>query len=564
VGDLRLDNRPALLEALELADRPPESVSDAELTAAAYLLWGEACVDHLLGAFAFALWDPSRRLLFAARDHLGVKPFHYAFRKGAFFGFASEIKALLGVDGVDTSANPQALAHQLLVPIEDDPQSTFFNGVSVLPPSHWLAVRDGVLETGRYWAPDPHRQHAPASDEEFAEEYRRLFFQAVERRLRSAGPVASMLSGGLDSSSIVSVAATLLGRDGHSKLHTLSATYGDSTSDERPYIDAMIDAFDVEPQFMAADQTSPLVDTDRIAALLDRPNPAGNLHLSWTMFAQAHDAGCRVVFEGFDGDSTVSHGIHFLTELAYRGRVFELKRQLEAWGKRHGEPWKPTFRRMLRSRFLQRRLEDTGVYAAYRRLRRIPDWTPPSIPDDPEWKPVLDPDFARTVSAFGREEEVFFRSERAFHHALITKPLMSRTLGLLDLTAAARGVEPRFPFMDKDLIEFCLALPPRQKIRDGWTRWIARQGLRGVLPEVICNRPGKSSLTHGFFYALGRFEQQRLKSFVDDPPHGIDQYVRVDFLRTTYEKFVKGRAQEREMALFFRAFSIAQWLGAAG
>ena len=564
VGDLRLDNRPTLLRALGLVDRPAESVSDAELVVSAYLRWGEACVDHLLGAFAFVLWDPSRHLLFGARDHLGVKPFYYAFRRSDFFAFASEIKALLTVESVDASPNPQALANQLLIPVEDDPHSTFYKGVSVLPPAHWVAVRQGVVETARYWTPDPRRQHGSATDEEFALEYRRLFSQAVERRLRSSGPVGSMLSGGLDSSSIVAVAATALTREGRPKLHTLSATYGDSTSDERPYIDAMIDAFEVDPQFMAADETSPLVDTDRIAALLDRPNPAGNLHLSWTMFALARDAGCRVVFEGFDGDSTVSHGIHFLTELAYRGRFLELRRQLEAWGTRHGEPWRQTFRTMVRSRFLQRRLEELGIYRAYRRIRRIPDWAPPPIGDDPEWRSVLAPDFATTVTALGREPEVFFASERAFHHALITKPLMSRTMGLLDLTAAARGVEARFPFMDKDLIEFCLALPPRQKIRDGWTRWVARQGLRGVLPDVICDRPGKSSLTHGFFYALGRFETERLKRFVEAPPHGIDRYVRAEFLRETFEKFAAGRAEEREMAIFFRAFSVSQWLGAAG
>src|SRR2546427_256925 len=236
VADARIDNRGELCSLLPA----PSDATDAELILAAYERWGEHCPEHLLGDFAFAMWDGRTQRLFCARDHFGVKPLYYHHRPSRLFAFASEIKGLLALPDVPRRLNETRVA-DYLVPLLEDKVITFYEEIVRLPPAHRMVVsRDGVL-IEQYWALDPEREIRMKSDAEYAEAFREIFTEAVRCRLRSAFPVGSMLSGGLDSSSIACVARELLAEDGGGKLHTFSAIFPDVPEcDEREYIDAVV------------------------------------------------------------------------------------------------------------------------------------------------------------------------------------------------------------------------------------------------------------------------------------------------------------------------------------
>ena len=205
----------------------------------AYLQWGRECLQHFNGMWAFALWDEQKQQLWCARDRFGVKPFYYA-EVGSEFRFASEPKALLGDDTDLRRLNPRALGRFLVESICDDEEETFFAGLKPLPPAHHLWVsREGGLNMQRYWAlapghnfeaglelasvrlqgapsvpalsfPDPRLPaHPDVSFYTAAEALRALLQDAVRLRLRSDVPVGTCLSGGMDSSSIVSIASAL-------------------------------------------------------------------------------------------------------------------------------------------------------------------------------------------------------------------------------------------------------------------------------------------------------------------------------------------------------------------
>src|SRR3989442_1004237 len=219
-ADARIDNRAELCSVLSA----PSTVTDAELILQAYARWGERCPEHLLGDFAFALWDARRGFLFCARDHFGVKPFYYHHRPGRLFAFASEIKGLLVLSDVPRRLNETRVA-DYLVPLLEDKEITFYEGIVRLPPAHHMTVsRDGV-RIEQYWALDPDREIRMKSDGEYAAAFREIFTEAVRCRLARPIPVGSMLSGGLDSSSIVFVAPKLLAEDGSRELHTFSAIF---------------------------------------------------------------------------------------------------------------------------------------------------------------------------------------------------------------------------------------------------------------------------------------------------------------------------------------------------
>ncbi len=191
----------------------PSDVTDAELILRAYKRWGERSPEHLLGDFAFAIRDAHRDVLFCARDHFGVKPFYYHHAPGRLFCFASEIKGLLALAEVPRRLNETRVA-DYLVPLLEDKVITFYEEIVRLPPAHRMTVsRDGV-RIEEYWALDPTREIRMKSGEEYAEAFREIFTEAVHCRLRSAFPVGSMLSGGLDSSSIVCVARKLIAKNG--------------------------------------------------------------------------------------------------------------------------------------------------------------------------------------------------------------------------------------------------------------------------------------------------------------------------------------------------------------
>jgi asparagine synthase (glutamine-hydrolysing) len=208
--DGRLDNRPELIARLSPA-RGLEA-SDAEILLAAYLEWDETCTDHLLGDFAFAVWDTSRRRLLCAVDPLGIKPFHYA-QVGSLFCFASDAVQILQHPAVSDDYNRVEIAAFLASECES-PSRSFFTAVRKLAPGHRLVMENSEPQLRRYWSPTL-REIRYSRDEDYASHFRELLQQAVTDRLRDAGSfVAVAMSGGLDSTSVAALArrASIPGR----------------------------------------------------------------------------------------------------------------------------------------------------------------------------------------------------------------------------------------------------------------------------------------------------------------------------------------------------------------
>ena len=301
--------------------------------AAAYLAWGSECVGQLVGDFAFAILDPVRDEIFCARDHFGAKPFCYGFHEGRF-SFASEAKALVQAGLADATLDEARIADFLLCNLQDK-SATFHQGAKRLPPAHAMVVGRDRVRTWRYWAPPSNAAAAELSDAEAAATFRKHFEEAVRCRLRSAYPVGSFLSGGLDSSSVTLVAARMLAEAGL-PLPVFSAIFPSVLdSDESRWMaaiadEAMAQGWPLQRHVFRADEVGPLEALDDIARHLDGPSTAANLYQPWGMLGQARHAGVRVMLTGHDGDTVVSHGFAYLTELAIAARWADLETELIA------------------------------------------------------------------------------------------------------------------------------------------------------------------------------------------------------------------------------------------
>ncbi|OLE18994.1 MAG: asparagine synthetase B, partial [Cyanobacteria bacterium 13_1_40CM_2_61_4] len=464
-------------------------MTDAELILQAYARWGERCPEHLLGDFAFALWDARRGLLFCARDHFGVKPFYYHYRPGRLFAFASEIKGLLVLSEVPRRLNETRVA-DYLVPLLEDKEITFYEEIVRLPPAHRIAVTREGVRIDQYWALDPEREIRMKSDAEYADAFREIFTEAVRCRLRSAFPVGSMLSGGLDSSSIVCVARKLLAEDGGGKLHTFSAIFPDVPEcDEREYIEAVVAGGGVEPHYVRADRLSPLADLERVLQAEDEPFYAPNLFLHWALGRAAGDNSVRVILDGYDGDTTLWQRPEHLADLLRSGRWMAAGSEVRGLAQYFDQSaWRVLWRYGIRP------LVPPSVRRLRRRIRGR---------GRPPWRAngLILPSFATRAGLPKRSEALEgvwwtpASSSREDHWRRLTVGIVPFVLEVADRIAAAFGLEPRYPFCDRRLVELCLALPAEQKLHLGWTRVVLRRGLAHVLPAQVRSRRRKSNLS---------------------------------------------------------------------
>ncbi len=571
-ADARLDNREELIRVLEIR-RPAAEVTDSELILAAYDRWGAACPQHLLGDFAFAIWDGKRHRLFCARDPFGVRPFYY-YAGGTLFAFASEIKALLCLPSVPRKLNEARVADFLTSQFEDR-TITFYEGILRLPPGHSASITREEVRLASYYALDPSRELRLESSEAYAEGFREIFTEAVRCRMRSAFPVGSLLSGGLDSSSVTCVARRIRAGSGH--LPTFSAVFNESAEcDERSFIETVLAQSGLDPHYVNGDSLSPLVDLDRLLWHLDEALYSFNLCLDWGLCASAKKQGVRVLLDGFDGDTTVSHGHGYLRELALGGEWLRLAGEARGVAKHRGQStwawmWPLVWHYALNpasSRYAPVRL----VGRVSRRIARaLGTAAPHSIPL-PTGTPPLTEEFCRRINLGERLNALWSqrpsapRTEREDHYRTLTSGVMPFTLEVLDRGAAAFGIEQRYPFWDRRLVEFCLALPGAQKLNRGWSRVVMRRAMEGILPAEVQWRGGKSNLTATFVHGLLTFEQERVDELIQRNPGVLHQYLNMDVLRQAHRRVLeqRHRAAENDVVMVWKALTLGLWFRHTG
>jgi asparagine synthase (glutamine-hydrolysing) len=572
-ADARLDNRHDLCAELLSSGRPQQEVGDGELILLAYERWGRRCVEHLGGDFAFAIWDSEQNHLFGARDHFGVKPFCY-FKSSELFAFSTEIKGLLALRNVPRRLNEEKLG-DFLSELDEDKESTFYRDILRLPPACSISVDRNGVQVSPYWELDPVREVRLKSDQEYAEAFRDLFTKAVRCRLRSAFPVASMLSGGLDSSSVTCVARDLLNQTKGGRLVTFSAVFHTAwQSDESHYVRSVVAQNSIQPNYVVADELSPMYDFDRLLEHQDQPIPSGNLYINWGIYERAQQLGIRTILDGFDGDTTVSHGTGYLMELARAGKWLTLTREARGYAKHFDNcpPWALVWRNLEKYGLSpgQRKLVRPAQrgfravrYRAGRLFSKAEEVRPPST--------FIRNEFVQRAGLEERRKRLrrgavkgIPGTERAIHHRKLTWSLMATVLESLDIASGVFGIENRFPFWDKSLVEFCLALPASQKLSGGWNRMVMRRALEGVLPTEVQWRGGKSDMSHAFNHSLLAYDRDRLSAVMSKDITLLGEYINVEELKEVFDRSDGSYASGDVLRAAFKFASLALWLRHTG
>jgi asparagine synthase (glutamine-hydrolysing) len=559
-ADARIDNRDELMEALRIA-RPANTVSDSDLILEAYRKWGHDCPEKLAGDFAFAIWDAKAQQLFCARDPMGIRGLYY-YASPNLFAFASEIKSLCSLPDIPARLNEMRVL-DYAGNIFDDRTITFYKDILRLPAGSFLLVGRTGLRVSHYWKLDPSHELKLKSDEEYTEAFRECFTECVRARMRSAFPIGSALSGGLDSSSVACVTRKHL--PDAQKLHTFSLIFPSFPEkilrhiDERKYIHDVLEQGGFEPHFVLADQLSPLGKVREVHRHLDEAFFEGNLYLHWAMYETAQKNGVRVFLDGLDGDTTISHGFEYLADLVRQLKWRTLAKERRMLAANLGLSPKQVLRDYCIKPFCP-----TWVFTAWRRLhgRRSEAGILHSFLSD-GFKQRQG--FDERVRSLIRSKRSCLRNAREKHWEMINFPLYQYALEVADKSSAAFQVEARYPFFDRRLIELCLSLPARLKLGQGWTRLILRRAMEGILPESIRWRPNKANLSPNFFYRLVDRDQQMLKSVILEDPSEIEPYLDIPSLRQAYQAYNQNPvARQEDSMTIFSAVNLAIWLRTAG
>jgi asparagine synthase (glutamine-hydrolysing) len=538
--DGRLDNRAEFIALM--SDRLETDSPDVSVVASACERWGTRCFPQLLGDWALSIWDPSDQSLTLAKDPIGTRHLYYSVDRSQV-AWCTILDPLVLFTGKTFALDEEYIAGWFsFFPAA---QLSPYIGIDSVPPSSFVRLQPRKRTITKYWDFDPGKRICYRTDTEYEEHFRNIFGQAVRRRLRSDSPVLAELSGGMDSSSIVCMADTIIARGSTEtpRLDTLSF-YNESEPNwnERPYftkveekrgrVGCHIDVGAEESRFE--------FESDRFAAT---PGSGGGrrTEASRQFAACLASQGNRVVLSGIGGDE-VTGGVPTptpeLMDLLARAQFRSLARQLTDWALDKRKPWFHLFFEAARGFFppaligLPKQIRPVGwLHSGFIKRRRD------------------------ALTGYPHRA-IFFGPLPSFQENVSTLDMLRRQLACLALSANP-PYEKRYPYLDRDLLEFLYAVPREQLVRPSQRRSLMRRALNGIVPDPLLNRKRKAfvvrsplaTMSTGWVNLMDTSKQMTLISL------GI---VDAKFFSEALQRTRNG--QEANMAAMMRTLHIEHWL----
>lgn len=451
------------------------SQTDTEVLLKAYETWGEDCLAKLNGMWALVLWDRRREALVISRDRFGVKPLYYTVLDGLWI-FASEIKAILAFPGAMRGVNASGVTEYLIHGAVDHLGESLFRDIYRVPPGSLLELRKSGLKERKFWTLQPSVGTENQSDEVQIRTLRSLLSDSVRLRVRSDVPVGTMLSGGLDSSSIAALiyeqrlridktGSEPAGEGIRHSHHAFSACWPGWVGDEESAVNDLCNRFGLSCHklYPSSEQVWELL--PKVSYFLDEPFEFPISVVQYCLMQHARNHGAKVVLNGHGADETLC---------GYPARFVPVLLASHLLAVR---PWRfakdyLSFRRT--AGWSHRRVLGLALSTLAERL----------IGHNDTWSPTL----RRTVNApeppglsmLGRSAWLSFSQQ-----------ILPQWLRMEDRVSMACSVESRLPFLDYRLVEFICALPDNLKLNNGYTKFILRQAMKSLLPDNLVTQRTK-------------------------------------------------------------------------
>ena len=474
--DARLDNREELVEKFDMTDRPLRQITDSDFILAAYRKWGEECPKYLLGDFAFVIWDEKKQQLFCARDHIGIKPFYYHL-DGERFLFCNDIKGLTAYPNLSKSCNDEAVSIYLSVGELWHPSITFFESIEKLPPATSMTITHKEVISRTYWRVEESPKINFNSLEAYSKKLRELLEEAVQARLRTVYPVASHLSGGLDSSTVAVLAARSLSSQ-HNTLKVYNWVPSPEQGDDPSYFEwansrkiaelENIDHYHIE---LDAITLSELFLNHDIAM-----NDTVDLWYEFLVRKEACKANVRTMLSGWGGDELISYnGRAYFADIFRQGKILTALKGIWQESHMNRKRWRRFAGRCYRELLLP--LLPSRLHCHF----------PKVLCSSVDYPLCTQSAFAQLVRKKIHPEAVFVAKKdiRTDQLNLYRKGHIVNRVESWAASAFKERIEYSYPLLDKRIVEFALGMPPELYRQKGKGRFLFRQAISGLLPEDI-------------------------------------------------------------------------------
>jgi asparagine synthase (glutamine-hydrolysing) len=537
--DGEIYNKEQLIQQLE-KNHTFQANSSAEVVVHAYQDYGFNCLSKFNGMFAFCLWDSKNKWLFSARDRLGMKPLYYYSCQDLFI-LASEIKGILADPSVPRKPNKRFIYEYLVTGYPSQVGDTFFTEIKELMPAHYMVIDKGGIKIQKYWQPTQHlKSNLPTMDDHWcASEFRRLLRDSISIRLPASLPVGTFLSGGLDSTSLAFMVDDVL-KSKHSantkraKLQKIfSAIYKEPTEqgDERYYITHVEQALNTEVNYVFPSVVGEWNKIKRFVFHIEEPVAVFNYYVFWCLF-QAAKQKVKIVFSGQGNDAILGgqtkHALTYFKELWKNKKIGKLFNELAK-----SLDWVLLW--LVWSILFSRKAESKA-------------------------RMLLAPQF---VAAYSQGEMP--KEDASLQNALLNDVTQHAVeyLRVDDRASSAFSIQCRHPFLDHRIVEFAFSLPTTQKIRDGWTKYVARNAMKGFIPEAI-RRKRKKFGTPIPQQRWMRELQQNIRKLFESNKFREREYFNQPAILEVFDRYCEGRLSRSERQYYtnvlWRILNLELWL----
>jgi asparagine synthase (glutamine-hydrolysing) len=442
------------------------SQSDTEVVLKAYIHWGRECLTKFNGMWAFVIVDTVENKLFGARDRFGVKPFYYYYEKGKRFVFASEIKAILKI--IEPVADMGSIYELFTSSYMDHSDHTFFRDIVQLRPSHFMEIRNGQMDLGRYYIleSDEYKSSFDTAREQFFE----TLSDSVRIRMRSDVPLGFALSGGVDSSSVIGLARNI---DPAYDIHAFSLVYPGRNVDESVYIKKVIDKISVNNSSISPSHNELLSTLDSFIWHQEEPNNGSSYWGEFMLRDLIKKSGITVSLEGQGADEIITGYPYFIDP--YLSDLLA------------GLKFKSYFREAAAFKYLRNNNITTNIkdllfpqkFSESHLTRSLPEYISSEL--FPQKASDKDP-----VPGYYKQS----RLNKSLFHSLTVSSVPAQ-LVRADKSSMAFSVECRFPFLDYRIVELAFSMPGNFKLNNGTTKYILRESVKGLIPDEVYKRRDK-------------------------------------------------------------------------
>jgi asparagine synthase (glutamine-hydrolysing) len=510
-ANARLDERETLMNRLNIAHEERTKTTDSILLLRSYRKWGKDFVKDIYGDFSFAIWDKEKKELFCARDQMGIKPFLYYFQDNRFV-FSTELKAIVKLPFVNSAIDNYYLRDRALA-ICDQPQKTSWKNIFRLTSACTLAVSNSKLFIKQYWQPKYKRNKKFKTEEDSTAALNKLLEIVITDHTRVIGEVGAPLSGGLDSSIIVCLAARKLNQAGR-RITTASSIYTPALKDphypdEMEYISEVIQQeHNIDPTFVYHS------DHKFIDGLNSKFNKHyalvnGTYYVDEALYNQFHIKSIRRVLSGYLGDSTVTNiSINPIPILFTSGRFITLYKLILQYRQNENQAISAFLKHCILTEFTPKFFQKAwskykGNFDSSRNIDMLP------LKCNSKQMLTLQKKVLRTFQISNLKIQDIAQNIWPNHLYLFDEDW--------DCGSSHHQIEMTYPLCDRRLVELLLQLPVEHFYAGGRRRGLIRKAMIGILPEKIRNRKNKGSYAPGYPQLIKK-EIKSITDFIQDGP----------------------------------------------